>query len=134
MESIPTAFTDLFERKTVAHLATLMPDGTPQVTPVWIDLDDEGHVLVNTARNRQKEKNVRKDARVGLSIPDPDDPYRYLSVRGQVVELTTEGAVDHIDALTRRYFEREEYPHHGEEVGERVIIRIRPDRVVSSGN
>ena len=132
MEAIPSQFHDLFERKTFAQFATVMPDGTPQVTPVWIDLDQEGYLLVNTARNRRKEKNVRENPKVGLSIPDPDDPYRYLSVRGEVEEVTTDGAVEHIDRLTRRYFEQEEYPNHGEEVGERVILRIRPDRVVTS--
>ncbi|UTF53326.1 PPOX class F420-dependent oxidoreductase [Natronosalvus rutilus] len=134
MESIPAAFADLFERKTVAHLATIMPDGTPQVTPVWIDRDDDGYVIVNTARNRQKERNVRQNEKVGVSIPDPEDPYRYLSIRGEVEDVTADGAVEHIDKLTRRYFEREEYPHHGEEVGERVILRIRPDRVVANGD
>lgn len=134
MESIPAAFADLFERKTVAHLATVMPDGTPQVTPVWIDRDEDGYVLVNTARNRQKERNVRQNEKVGVSIPDPEDPYRYLSIRGEVEDVTADGAVEHIDELTRRYFEREEYPHHGEEVGERVILRIRPDRVVANGD
>lgn len=134
MDSIPAAFADLFERKTVAHLATVMPDGTPQVTPVWIDRDEDGYVLVNTARNRQKERNVRQNEKVGVSIPDPEDPYRYLSIRGEVEDVTTDGAVEHIDELTRRYFEREEYPHHGEEVGERVILRIRPDRVVANGD
>ncbi|MFC7232905.1 PPOX class F420-dependent oxidoreductase [Saliphagus sp. GCM10025308] len=134
MESIPAAFADLFERKTVAHLATIMPDGTLQVTPVWIDRDEDGYVLVNTARNRQKERNVRQNEKVGVSIPDPEDPYRYLSIRGKVEDVTAEGAVEHIDELTRRYFEREEYPHHGEEVGERVILRIRPDRVVTNGD
>ncbi|MFC7215187.1 PPOX class F420-dependent oxidoreductase [Saliphagus sp. GCM10025334] len=134
MDSIPAAFADLFERKTVAHLATVMSDGTPQVTPVWIDRDEDGYVLVNTARNRQKERNVRQNEKVGVSIPDPEDPYRYLSIRGEVEEVTAEGAVEHIDELTRRYFEREEYPHHGDEVGERVILRIRPDRVVTNGD
>lgn len=134
MEQIPAEFMDLFDRKTVAHVSTIMPDGTPQVTPVWIDVDDEGYVLVNTARNRRKEKNVRKNPKIGVSIPDPDDPYRYLSIRGEVEDVTTEGAIDHIDSLTQRYFEEDEYPHHGDEVGERVILRIRPNRVISSGD
>ena len=132
MEEIPLQFHDLFERKTFAQFATVMPDGTPQVTPVWIDLDQEGYLLVNTARTRRKEKNVRENPKVGLSIPDPDDPYRYLSVRGEVEEVTTDGAIEHIDRLTHRYFGHKEYPNHGEEVGERVILRIRPDRVVTS--
>ena len=133
MESIPESFEDLFERETFANFATLMPDGTPQVTPVWIDRDDDGYLLVNTARGRQKERNVERDSKVGLCVLDPDDPYRYLSVRGEVVEVTEDGAVEHIDRLARRYMGVEEYPHHGEESGPRVVVRIRPDRVVASG-
>jgi PPOX class probable F420-dependent enzyme len=133
MESIPESFADLFERETFANFATLMPDGTPQVTPVWIDRDEEDHLLVNTARGRRKERNVEHDSKVGLCILDPDDPYRYLSVRGEVVEVTEDGAVEHIDSLARRYMGADEYPHHGEESGPRVLIRIRPDRVITSG-
>ncbi|WP_135805301.1 PPOX class F420-dependent oxidoreductase [Halorussus marinus] len=132
MEEIPDAFSDLFERETFASFATLMPDGTPQVTPVWID-EDDGHLLVNTARGRRKERNVERDPEVGVCVLDPDDPYRYVSVRGEVVAVTEDGAGDHIDALARRYMDVEEYPHHGEESGPRVIVRIRPDRVVTSG-
>ena len=132
MESIPESFVDLFERETFATFATLMGDGTPQVTPVWIDRDEEGHLLVNTARGRQKERNVGRDPKVGVCVMDPEDPYRYVSVRGEVVEVTEEGAVDHIDELARRYMDVEEYPNKGEEAGPRVIIRIRPDRVVTS--
>src|SRR6056297_2594481 len=123
MESIPEEFHDLFERETFANFATLMPKGTPQVTPVWIDRDDSDHLLVNTARGRQKEKNVERDPSVGLCVMDPDDPYRYVSVRGEVVEVTEEGAVEHIDELARRYMGVEEYPNHGEESGPRVIVR-----------
>ncbi|UPV99181.1 PPOX class F420-dependent oxidoreductase [Halorussus gelatinilyticus] len=133
MESIPESFRDLFERETFANFATLMPEGTPQVTPVWIDRDEEGHLLVNTARGRQKAKNVERDPKVGVCVMDPDDPYRYVSVRGEVVEVTEDGAVEHIDELARRYMDVEEYPNHGEESGSRVVIRIRPDRVVTSG-
>ncbi|WP_115862725.1 PPOX class F420-dependent oxidoreductase [Halorussus litoreus] len=133
MESIPESFHDLFERETFASFATLMADGTPQVTPVWIDRDESGHVLVNTARGRLKERNVERDSKVGLCVMDPDDPYRYVSVRGEVVEVTEDGAVEQIDELARRYMDVEEYPNHGEEGGPRVIIRIRPDRVVTSG-
>ena len=131
MQSIPDDYHDLFERETIAHFATLMRDGTPQVTPVWIDLDEDGHLLVNTARGRQKERNVRENTRVGLSITDPSDDYRYLSIRGAVTEVTTDGAVAHIDSLARRYMGVEEYPHHGDEIGERVIIRIEPEAVTS---
>lgn len=132
MESIPEEFRDLFERKTFANFATVMPDGTPQVTPVWVGYDGD-HLLVNTAKGRQKERNVQRNPKVGLSIIDPDDPYRFVSVRGEVEEVTEDGAVDHINELTRRYMDRDEYPNLGEEGGPRVIIRIRPDRVVTGG-
>ena len=131
MADVPEAFHDLFERESFASFATVMPDGTPQVTPVWIDYDGD-HVLVNTARGRQKERNVRANPQVGVLVLDPDDPYRYVSIRGTVTAVTEDGAVEHIDELARRYMDVEEYPNHGEERGPRVVIRIRPDRVVST--
>ncbi|MFB6104147.1 MAG: PPOX class F420-dependent oxidoreductase [Halobacteriaceae archaeon] len=129
--TIPDAVIDLFDRETYAILGTVMPDGTPHLTPVWIDHDGDD-ILVNTARGRQKDRNVRANPRVGVCILDPDDPYRYVSVLGRVITVTTDGADDHIDALARRYMDVEEYPHHGEERGPRVIIRIQPDRVTTS--
>lgn len=134
MARIPAAYHDLFERKSFAHFATVMPDGTPHVTPVWVDYDvDSEHVRINTARGRQKERNVKREPKVGVEIMDPDDPYRYVSVRGEVVEVTESGAVEHIDELTRRYFEQDEYPNKGEERGPRVVIRIEPTHVTTSG-
>lgn len=134
MAEIPEAYHDLFEKKSFGHLATMMPEGTPQVTPVWVDYDAErGHVLVNTVRGRQKERNVERNPKVGIEIMDPDDAYRYVSVRGEVVEVTEDGAVEHIDAMTRRYFGQDEYPNKGEERGPRVVVRIDPDRVVTNG-
>lgn len=133
MGSIPESHHDFFERETFAQFATVMPDGTPHVTPVWIDYDPSAdRLLVNTARGRRKERNVRKNPKVGLSVLDPEDPYRYVSARGRVTEVTEEGAVEHINALARRYFDVDEYPNHGEERGPRVIIRIRPDHVVTA--
>lgn len=132
MEDLPPDYHDLFERETFASFATVMPDGTPHVTPVWIDYDGE-HVLVNTARGRRKDRNVRADPAVGVLVLDPDDPYRYVSIRGEAVEVTEEGAAEHIDRLARRYMDVSEYPHHGDERGPRVIIRIEPERIVASG-
>lgn len=129
---IPESHADIFERESFGHFVTMMPDGTPQATPVWVDHDDREYVLVNTARNRQKERNVRRNPKVALSVCDPDDPYRYVSVRGEAT-LTEEGAVAHIDSLARRYMDREEYPHHGEESGPRVIVRIPTEDVVTNG-
>lgn len=132
MASIPASFHDLFEKQTFAHVATLLPDGFPHVTPVWIDYDDEQeHVLFNTATGRQKEQNLRNDPRVGVSMCDPEDPYRYCSAWGEVVEFQTEGAVDHIDELAGRYMGVDEYPYHDDDEGERVIVRIEPTSVVA---
>lgn len=130
--SIPESYHDLFERRTFAHFSTVMPDGTPQVTPVWVDYDaDRGRLLVNTARGRQKERNVAANPKVGASMLDPEDPYRWLSVRGEVTAVTEEGAVEHIDELARRYMDVEEYPNHDTEDAPRVIVEVRPDRVAT---
>ncbi|MBZ6495388.1 PPOX class F420-dependent oxidoreductase [Natrinema longum] len=129
MVSIPGKFHELFEKKTFAHVATLTEEGLPHVTPVWVDYDaDENRLLVNTERGRQKERNAQHNPGVGVSMTDPDDPYRHLSVIGEVDEITTEGARAHIDELALRYMDTEEYPNPIET--ERVLLRIRPDRVL----
>jgi PPOX class probable F420-dependent enzyme len=126
---IPKSHVDLFEKKAFAHLATLMPDGQPQVTPVWVEFD--GHqVIVNTAEGRQKDKNLQRDKRVALSIIDPDNPYRYLEVRGRIVERTHNGADANIDALAKKYLGKDKYPfRQPNEV--RVIYKIEPLHVTS---
>lgn len=130
MPEIPASFHDLFEKATFAHVVTLDPDGRPHATPVWIDYDaGADRLLVNTERHRRKTKNVEREPTVAVSMTDPEDPYRYLSVTGTVEEITTEGAREHIDRLSQRYF-GESYP--SEIKSERVLLRIRPDRVVSS--
>ena len=130
MSSIPEEFHDLFEKKTFAHFATMTDDGFPHVTPVWIDYDhDDDRLLVNTERGRQKERNVAANPAVGISMLDPDNPYQYFSVIGEVDETTTDGARAHIDELTQRYMDEDEYPNPIET--ERVILRIRPDRVIA---
>jgi len=127
VKSIPEKYEDLFEKRSFGHLATLMPDGSPQVTPVWVDYD--GHyVLVNSAEGRQKDLNMERDPRVAISIQDPDDPYRYVQVRGVVEEITTQGADDHIDKQAQKYLEVEEYPHRAP--GEvRKLYKIKPEQV-----
>jgi PPOX class probable F420-dependent enzyme len=128
---IPEKFLDLFEKRAFAHLATLMPDGSPQVTPVWVDYDGE-YVLVNTALRRQKWRNVRRNVRrnpqVALAISDPDNPYRFLQVRGVVVEMTREGAEVHIDRMQKKYHGNDVYPNHSPD-SPRVILKIRADHV-----
>ncbi|ELZ09111.1 hypothetical protein C479_12017 [Halovivax asiaticus JCM 14624] len=132
MAEIPTDATDLFTKQTFAHVSTLLPDGAPHTTPVWIDYDvDANRILVNTERDRRKDKNVRADPRVSVSMTDPDDPYRMLSVTGEVDELTTDGAREHADELAGRYTGTAEYPSPIQT--ERVIMRIRPDQVRYSG-
>jgi PPOX class probable F420-dependent enzyme len=104
-----------------------MPHGQPQVTPVWVAYDGR-HILVNTAEGRQKDKNLQRDGRVALSILDPDNPYRYLEVRGRVAERTLEGADEHIDSLSFKYLGQKKYPYRQpNEV--RVIYRIEPEHV-----
>jgi anthraniloyl-CoA monooxygenase len=126
---IPAEFLDLFEKTTFAHLATLMPDGTPQVTPVWVDYDGR-HILVNSAAGRQKDLNMEKRRHVAIEIPDPDNPNRYVAVRGSVVEITEEGADAHLDRLARRYLGRDKYPESYRFAGEvRRIYKIAPERV-----
>jgi PPOX class probable F420-dependent enzyme len=110
----------------------MLPDGRPHTTPVWIDYDaDTDRLLVNTERERRKAKNVAADPTVSVSMIDPDNPYRFLSVTGEVSATTTEGARQHIDDLTERYMGEDEYPNPIE--SERVILRIRPDEVFSGG-
>lgn len=127
---IPRGFMDLFEKTTIAHLATAMPDGSPQVSPVWVSYDGQ-HVLVNSAKGRLKDRNMRARPSVALSILDPENPYRYLSVRGRVVEVTEEGAVDHIHQMAKKYMGVDRYPYLGEDV--RVIYKIEPLHVHSMG-
>ena len=130
MPSIPEAYHDLFEKPTFAHVTTMRPDGRPHATPVWIDYDaGNDHLLVNTERHRRKAKNVEQDPTVAVSMTDPDNDYRFLSVTGEVDEVTTEGARDHIDALARRYMGEDEYPNPIET--ERIVLRIRPDDVMT---
>jgi PPOX class probable F420-dependent enzyme len=127
---IPQSHLDLFKKKAFAHLATLMPDGKPQVTPVWVDYDGK-YVIINTAQGRLKDKNMQRDGRVALSITDPDNPYRYLEVRGSIAERTHTGADAHIDAMAKKYLDQDKYPFRAP--GEvRVIYKVLPERSTST--
>lgn len=111
-------------KKPLAALATVMPDGSPQLTPVWFDFDGV-RLRVNTARGRVKERNMQEGAHVALMIVDPDNPYRYVQVRGRVAVATESGADEHIDSLTRKYLGKDRYPFRGP--GEvRVRYEIEP--------
>jgi len=129
--TIPEPFKDLFTKVAFAHLATLMADGSPQVTPVWCDFDGT-HIRVNSAKGRVKDKNMRRNKRVALAIMDPDNPYRHLDVQGEIAEITEQGADAHIDALAKKYLGKDKYPFRApSEV--RVIYKILPSKVSTMG-
>jgi PPOX class probable F420-dependent enzyme len=131
--TIPDAFKDLFQqKKAFASLATVMPNGSPQVTPVWFDWDGK-HIVVNSAKGRVKDKNMRRaPARVALAIIDPENPYRHVAVQGRVIEVTEQDADAHIDKLAKKYLGKDRYP--GRKQGEvRVIYKIQPEKVATMG-
>lgn len=118
----------LLKEKAYCQIATVMPDGSPQLTETWVETDGR-HILINTAEGRQKERNVRRDPRVAVQVLDPANDYRIFSVRGRVVEVTTDGADAMIDQLARKYLGQESYPFR--QPGEkRVILKILPEKVV----
>ena len=124
-------YRDIFDKKAFCHLATVGSDGRPQVTPVWCDFDGT-HVRVNTARGRVKDRNLKTNPRVALSAQDPDNPYRYVQVRGRVTEMTEKGADEHIDALAKKYMGKDKYPYR--QPGEvRVMVKITPESVQGMG-
>jgi PPOX class probable F420-dependent enzyme len=125
MAAIPDKYLDLLQHKKVfANLATLMPDGSPQVTPVWIDYAD-GIIRFNTAKGRVKARNLKVGSPVALAMMDPDEPYRYLQVRGRIRRVAEEGADTHIDSLAKKYLGKDKYPFR--QPGEiRVMYEIEP--------
>jgi PPOX class probable F420-dependent enzyme len=129
--SIPESFTDLFNKRVFGFLTTLMPDGSPQTQPVWVDYEN-GKVLLTSALGRQKDKNVRRDPRVAITLMDPDNPYRYLEIRGKVTEVTHEGAAQHIDKMAKKYLGQDKYPwaQPGEQ---RVLYKIQPEKIRTQG-
>jgi PPOX class probable F420-dependent enzyme len=131
MTPIPQSYRDLFDKKAFAHLATVGADGAPQVTPVWIDYDGS-HIRFNTARGRVKTRNLERNPRVALSVQDPENPYRYVQVRGRVAEMTEKDADAHIDALAKKYLGQDRYPHR--QPGEvRVMVKVVPEKIQSMG-
>jgi PPOX class probable F420-dependent enzyme len=128
---IPDKYIDLFKKKAFASLATLNQDGSPQVTPVWVDYDGK-HVIFNTAEGRVKDRNLKRDKRVAIAIMDPENPYRYLEVEGKVAEITKNGADAHIDKMAKKYLDKDKYPFR--QPGEvRVLYKIQPERAHASG-
>ena len=132
MADIPSAYLDLLQqKKAFANLATIMPDGSPQVTPIWFDYAN-GMIRINSAKGRTKSRNMREGAPVALSIMDPDNAYRYIQVRGKVTKVTEQGASAHIDSLAKKYIGKDKYPWS--RLGEvRVTFEITPDAVQAMG-
>lgn len=122
---LPDEVREMFSAPNFAYLATLMPDGSPQVSPVWVDIED-GYLRVNTAKGRAKPRNVRRDARVALAVHDLERPYSWAQVRGRVVEITPEGAVEHINKLAQEYVGND-YPLPPDM--QRLILMIEPEHV-----
>lgn len=130
LKSIPESHRDLLDRPLIMSLATTLQDGTPQVTPVWFNSAD-GYIRFNSARGRLKDRAIRERPYVAVTIVDPDNHYRYLAIRGPVVEITEEGGREHIDFLAKRYRGLDKYPGPLEEV--RVTYRLAPEHVVAAG-
>src|SRR5262249_22455737 len=132
MAAIPDKYLDLLQhKKAFANLATVMPDGSPQVTPVWFDYTN-GVVRVNTARGRVKARNMQEGTAVALAIMDPDNAYRYIQIRGRVRRASEQGAREHIDQLARKYLGQDKYPYA--QPGEvRVMYEIEPTSTSSMG-
>jgi PPOX class probable F420-dependent enzyme len=132
MATIPESHKELLTtKKAFAQLATLNADGSPQVTPVWVDFNGT-HVLINTAKGRVKAKNLAREPRVAIAVSDPDNPYRYLGIQGRVVDMTETGGDAHIDKMAKKYLGKDSYP--GRTPGEvRVIVKIAPEKVHANG-
>ena len=129
---LPEDKKDLLDRPIVVTLVTLMPDSQPQANPVWFSWDGD-YIWVNSAKGRQKDKNMRRQSKVTILSVDPNNPYRYLEVRGEVVEITEEGAIDHINFLSDRYRGQPDYyasmpDRRGKE--QRVIYKIKPNKFI----
>ncbi len=129
MAAIPATHRDILDKRSFAHVATVNEQGIPQVTPVWIDYDGN-YVLMNSAKGRKKDRNMRSQPVIAMSIQDPDNPYRYLGLQGKITEITEEGGYDHINKLSHKY-NGKDYPKNPGEV--RVIYKIEPTRVWTMG-
>jgi PPOX class probable F420-dependent enzyme len=133
MNAVPESHRDLLrdDAKAFVYLATLMPGGTPQVTPIWFNSDGE-HILINSAKGRVKDRNMRARPQIALCIQDPANPYRYLQIQGKVIEITEEGADDHIDMLMFKYRGQSKYPF--KQPGEvRVKYKVQIEKVDAHG-
>lgn len=127
MATLSDEVRSILDKKTFAHVATLMPDGSPQVSPVWVDYDGD-LVIFNTAKGRQKSNNLERDPRIAISATDPENPYQPVLIRGKVVEITESGAEEHTDKLAKKYLDEDKYPF-GQPGEERVIVKVEPESI-----
>ena len=131
MDATLAKYRDIFDKKTFCYVATVGKDGVPQVTPVWCEFDGT-HIVFNTARGRVKDKNLAKNPRLAIAAADPDNPYRYVQVRGRVADVTEQGADAHIDKMAKKYIGQDRYPwKKPDEV--RMIVKVLPERVQGTG-
>src|SRR5437899_11795168 len=124
---ITEPMSQLFRGKNFAFVSTLMEDGSPQVTPTWVDIEN-GNIIVNTAEGRVKHKNISRDPRIAICVIDQNNPYHMVAVRGRVIEQTNEGADRHVDKLAKKYLGVDKYPLRSPNE-KRIIIKIKPERV-----
>ena len=129
--TLPDDLVALLRQPSHCYVATLMPDGSPQMTQTWVDTDGQ-HVLINTVQGFQKDKNVQRDPRVAINVSDPANPSRYYEIRGRVIHTTTAGGADHIESLAQRYLGTP-YPWYGGHDQTRLILTIAADKVRSMG-
>lgn len=131
MATLPQGLKDMLSDKVFIHLTTLMADGSPQASPVWVEADGD-EIVINTAEGRVKDKNMKRDPRVALSVTATDNPYKAFMIRGHVVTRTTDGADAHIDKLAKKYMGLDSYPYR-QATEVRVIYRIAADSVSNMG-
>ncbi len=129
--TLPEDLIALLRQPSPCFLATLMPDGSPQLTQTWVDTDGE-HVVINSVQGHQKVRNVERDPRVAVNVCDLSRPSRYYTIRGQVIKITTEGAASHIESLAERYLGGP-YPWYGGRDQIRVVLTIRADSIRGMG-
>jgi PPOX class probable F420-dependent enzyme len=126
-QKLTQAAKDLLDQPFICHFVTLNADGSPQITPVWVDREGD-QILINTAEGRKKPRNLHNDNRVALEVVDPNDAFRVLSLTGRVAAMEHEGADAHIDKLAKKYLGADSYPFRSPQE-QRVIVRIEPDRI-----
>jgi PPOX class probable F420-dependent enzyme len=131
MATLPQGLKDMLNDKVFAHLTTLMPDGSPQASPVWVDVEGD-EIVINTAENRVKDKNMKRDPRVAISVTAIDNPYKAFMIRGRVTRHTTQGGDAHIDKLAKKYMGVDSYPLRNA-AETRIIYRITADKISRMG-